>query len=127
MYDIYAFGCVYNELSNDYQNKINEIISYIVDKKFLQIEDGYGILADKKNFWALGWDSKPTDLEKEYRYNPLLLRMELFCGFPGVAKTEWFLQVLEKIDNYKEENGIKEFPDESIVFCRGICYTWRNE
>ena len=46
-----------------------------MDKNFQRIADTYGVLTDKKNYWALGWDPKPTDLEKEYCYNPLLLKM----------------------------------------------------
>ena len=36
-YDIYGMACLYAELSKDYRDKINEIISYIMDDKFLRI------------------------------------------------------------------------------------------
>ena len=41
-----------------------------MDKRFLLIEDGYGILHKNNNYWAMGWDPKPTDLSKYHKYNP---------------------------------------------------------
>ncbi len=35
-----------------------------MDRRFLLIEDGYGILHKNNNYWAMGWDPKPTDLSK---------------------------------------------------------------
>jgi len=46
------------------------------------------VLSDKKKYWAMGWDPKPTDLTKEYSYNPLLLKMDLMSNFP-IAKNLW--------------------------------------
>jgi len=63
------------ELTVDLQSKVNDIISYILDSRFQAIKDGYGILADKKRYWAMGWDPKPTDLRKDYRCNPICLNL----------------------------------------------------
>lgn len=42
LYDLYAFASIQYEVENEYQNKIDEIIRYILDDRFLLIEDGYG-------------------------------------------------------------------------------------
>ena len=109
-YDIYGFASMYTELEKEYKRKIDEVIIYIMDRKFREIVDGYGVLSDRKNYWALGWDPKPTDLEKEYCYNPLLLKMELISKFEVAIKSEWFLQALNKIEAYKGENGLYHYP-----------------
>ena len=109
-YDIYGFACVYSKITEAYRNKIDEIIAYIMNKKFQQIADGYGVLSDKKKYWAMGWDPKPVDFEKEYHYNPLLLKMELLSNFKVAVKTEWFEQALKMAETYKMENGLYEWP-----------------
>lgn len=109
-YDIYGFASLYPELSQDYKNKIDEIVTYVMDANFQQIADGYGILSDKKNYWALGWDPKPTNLKKEYNCNPLLLKMELLSNFEVAVKTEWFTQTLKEIEKYKDDNGLYHYP-----------------
>jgi len=109
-YDVYGFACLYTELSDTYKSRIDEIISYIMDIKFQRIEDGYGVVSDKKNYWALGWDPKPTDLEKEYCYNPLLLKMEMLSRFNVAVESEWFLQALKVVERYKDDDGIYHYP-----------------
>jgi len=109
-YDLYGFASLMNELSSEYQNKVSEIISYILDDKFCFMEDGYGILSDKKNYWAMGWDPKPTDLSKRYRYNPLLLKMDLMSSFPVATNSKWFKKALHVLNQYVDENGIYHYP-----------------
>ena len=109
-YDIYGFASIRNELLQHYKNKVDEIITYIMEDKFRQIADGYGVLSNNKKYWALGWDPKPTDLEKEYLYNPLLLKMELLSNFEIATQKEWFLQALELVETYKDENGLYHYP-----------------
>jgi len=35
----------------------------------------------RKGIWAMGWDPKPTDLRKDYRCNPILLKLDLLGRF----------------------------------------------
>lgn len=109
-YDIYGFASVYTELSKEYENRIDEIITYIMDQDFQQVAGGYGVLTNKKNYWALGWEPKLTDLEREYCYNPLLLKMELLSNFQVAAKNEWFLQALNLVEKYKDDKGLYHYP-----------------
>lgn len=109
-YDMYSFASIMPELTFEYQNKINEIITYVLDDRFRSIEDGYGILSDKKNYWAMGWDPKLTDLTKEYRYNPLLLKADLMSNFSTAINSIWFEQALELMGQYADETGIYYYP-----------------
>ena len=81
-----------------------------MDVNFKKIVDGYGILVDKKKYWALGWTPKLVDLEKEYCNNPLLLKLELFSNFEVAVRAEWFLQAMELIEKYKYDNDLYNYP-----------------
>lgn len=104
-----------HELPNEYKDRVDEIISYIMDSRFQTIEDGYGVLSDRKNYWALGWDSKPTNLEKEYGCNPLLLKMELLSSFPEARNSRWFSQALNVTEKYVDANGIYHYPKKYLT------------
>ena len=114
-YDIYACAALYHEVETDVRKQIDEIIEYIMDKRFLLIEDGYGILHKNNNYWAMGWDPKPTDLSKYHKYNPLLLKASLLTTFPQVITSKWFAGVMEILQQYVDENGIYHFPKEFLT------------
>ena len=109
-YDSYGFASLFSELNFEYQCKINEIISYILDDKFSQIADDYGVLTDKKNYWAMGWVPKVTDLKKGYCYNPLLLKLDLMSNFSVAKKSKWFSQSIEFINQFVDEKGFYHYP-----------------
>lgn len=109
-YDIYGFASLMRDLSFEYQGKINEIISYVLDDRFNAIEDGYGILSAKKNYWAMGWDPKPTNLTKVYSCNPLLLKVDLMSNFASATNSKWFMQALELMGQYVDEKGFYHYP-----------------
>lgn len=114
-YDIYAFSCVYPELSVIYQEKINDIISYITNPKFQEIADGYGILSDKKRYWALGWEPKVPEMEKEYQTKSLLLKMELHSKFDITIEKEWFLKAFNRLDSFRGSNGLYDYPQNYLT------------
>lgn len=114
-YDIYACAALYNEIEKDVRKQIGEIIEYIMDERFLLIEDGYGILHKNNNYWAMGWDPKPTDLNKCHKYNPLLLKANLLATFPQVITSKWFAGVMETLQQYVDENGLYHFPKEFLT------------
>lgn len=124
-YDIYGLAYFMPELSADMQSKVNDIIAYILDIKFQVIEDGYGTLSDKKNYWAMGWDPKPTNLSKDYLYNPILLKVDLLGRFTAAINSEWFLQALELINQYADRNGIYHFP-KSFLTEKDSCWILGN-
>lgn len=109
-YDVYGMACLYIELSQCYKDKIDMIISYIMDERFLQIQDTYGILSDGKHYWALGWNPKPTDLDEMKGVSPLLLKMELLSSFTIASQTKWFSQALEFMKTYEDDKGIYHYP-----------------
>ena len=114
-YDIYACAALYQEVETDVRNQIDDVIEYIMDKRFLLIEDGYGILRKNNNYWAMGWDPKPTDLRKYHKYNPLLLKADLLATFPQVITSKWFSGVMDTLQQYVDESGIYHFPKEFLT------------
>ncbi len=124
-YDIYGFSSIMPELSSEYQDKINAIITYILDDRFYSIEDGYGVLSDKKNYWAMGWDPKLMDLNKEYRYNPLLLKIDVMSNFSSASNSIWFAQALELMEQYVDEKGLYHYP-KSFLTEKDSCWILGN-
>lgn len=114
-YDIYAFAAVYQEVGTNVRRQIDDIIEYIMDERFLLIEDGYGILCKDSNYWAMGWDPKPTDLSKYHKYNPLLLKADLLATFPQVITSKWFASIMESLQQYADKNGMYHFPKEFLT------------
>ena len=114
-YDIYACAAVYQEVETNVREQIDDIIEYIMDERYQLIEDGYGILRKHNNYWAMGWDSKPTDLSKYHKYNSLLLKADLLATFPQVISSKWFAKVMELLQQYVDENGIYHFPNEFLI------------
>lgn len=109
-HDIYGFAYLMPKLSSALQEKVNDIISYILDDRFQVVKDGYGLLSDKKNYWAMGWDPKPINLRRDYCYNPILLKMDLLSRFSVAVDSAWFNQALELINQYADTKGIYHFP-----------------
>lgn len=114
-HDIYGFAAIYQEAGLGIKGQIDDVIKYIMDECFAMIEDGYGILHKNSNYWAMGWDPKPTDLNKSYKYNPLLLKMELLANFPDAVGSKWFKSAMDKLNQYADENGVYHFPKELLT------------
>lgn len=114
-HDIYGFAAVYQEVEADAKSQIDDILEYIMDDRFQRIEDGYGILHKQNNYWAMGWDPKPTNLNRHYKYNPILLKADLLATFPYVTGTEWFTSAMKQLHQYADENGIYHFPKEFLT------------
>lgn len=114
-YDLYAFAAVYKEIADDLRRKIDNVVEYVHDQQFLKIEDGYGVLHKNKRYWAMGWDPKPTNLCKYYKYNPILLKIHLFGHFSSVIANEWFIQAIAKMNEYVDSCGIYHFPSEFLT------------
>lgn len=114
-YDIYGFASIYHESEERLIMQIDDVIAYIMDGRFHGIEDGYGILHKQNKYWAMGWDPKPTDLSQYYKYNELLLKLDLLSNFPDAISTEWFASAIEYISQYRDEKGLYHFTKEYLT------------
>ncbi len=114
-YDIHGCAAIYQDAEESVKQQIDDIIEYIIDDRFQMIEDGYGILQKQNNYWDMGWDPKPTDLNKYHKYNPVLLKAELLVPFPQVKSSKWFATIMEQLHQYMDENGIYHFPKEFLT------------
>lgn len=114
-HDIHGCAAIYQEVGTNERQQIDDITEYIMDERFQTIADGYGILHKQNNYWAMGWDPKPTDLSKYHKYNPILLKADLLVTFPQVKTSKWFTTVVEELQQYMDENGIYHFPKEFLT------------
>jgi len=117
-YDIYGFAEIRNDLDVNLKKKVDDIISYILDQQFQSIEDGYGLLykgEEKYSYISMGWDPKTTDLLKEIRYNPLLLKLNQLAHFPRAICSEWFSEAMRTVSGYEKQDSIYDFPKEYLT------------
>ncbi len=115
-YDFHGFAAIWPDLDNEYKQKVNEIVEYILDDKFQSVVNGYGILLNKNHsYLAMGWDPKPTNLSEEITYNPLLLKLCQLAHFPSAVNSTWFKKAIEKINQYADQDNIYKFPKEYLT------------
>lgn len=118
IYDIKAlayFPCVYR--SKEVQEKINDVIDYILDPIFQKIPEGYGLLwiKDRRIYQVCGWS--PTlplyeayDRPQHLSINALLDCLEIMSNFKAAHKSKWFIESLSYFEQFKTENGTYIFP-----------------
>ena len=115
-YDIYGFAAIFDDLAVDMKNKVNEIISYIMDDRFQVIQDGYGILYKGNNSYvSMGWDPKPVNLLERSKVNPLLRHLELLSHFKSAVQSQWFKQGIDIVNHYLDESGTYNLPKEYLT------------
>lgn len=115
-YDIYGFAAILDDLDADMKNKVDEIISYIMDERFQVIQDGYGILYKGNNSYvSMGWDPKPANLLEGRKVNPLLRKLELLSHFKSAVQSQWFKQAIDIVDQYLDDSGTYNLPKEYLT------------
>jgi len=121
VYDIRALAYYQDMCSSpDKRAKINDIIAYILEPKFQEIREGYGILwvKDKRIYQACGWS--PTLPLYKTPNNPAHVLYGLLDYLPFMSKFEiarqskWFADCLQYLDQYKTESGTYLFPKEYL-------------
>lgn len=118
IYDIKAlayFPSVYK--NTEVQEKINDVINYILDPIIQKIPEGYGLLwvKDRRIYQACGWS--PTlplyenyDRPQHLSTNVLLDYLEIMSNFKAAHKSKWFIESLNHFEQFKTENGTYIFP-----------------
>lgn len=115
-YDIYGFAEILDNLDVDLKNKVDEIVSYIMDERFQVIHDGYGILYKGHNSYvSMGWDPKPANLLEGKKVNPLLRKIELLSHFKRAIQSQWFKQAIDIANQYLDDSGIYNLPKEYLT------------
>jgi len=115
IYDILTMAEIYDSVSIDVQEKIDNIIDYVISPGYDVVADGYGILvAPKRRYYAMGWDcKKPFNDKQDYSYRNLH-RLLLYSKFPTAAKSLWFQNAVGFLTQFRTDAGTYIFPKEYL-------------
>lgn len=115
IYDIVSMAAIYNCVSAETQEKIDNIIEYVISPEYDIVEPMYGILcAAPKKYYAMGWDCKKPFNDNQGYSNPNLHRLLLYSAFPTAVKSAWFQNALGYLSQYKTKNGTYIFPEDYL-------------
>jgi len=115
IYDIVSMAAIYDRASVEIQEKINNIIYYIISPEYDIVEPMYGILcAEPRKYYAMGWDCKKPFNDNHDYSNQNLHRLLLYSTFPNAMKSAWFQNAVDYLTQFKTENGTYIFPKEYL-------------
>ncbi|MDP8268502.1 MAG: hypothetical protein P9L97_07235 [Candidatus Tenebribacter davisii] len=115
VHDLLTFSAFYKE----FPKEIDHIISYILNEKYQQLPDGYGIvMAGIKRYTVLGWNVwlpgyNGFDIDEFHKQN-LILRMILMSPFKVARNSKWYKACLKHLKQFKQKNGTYLFPKEYL-------------
>lgn len=111
IYDIAAMAEVYHGVPPGVQEKIDNIINYVLSPEYDIVECMYGILsAGQRKYYAMGWDCKKPFNDNQGYSNPNLHRLLLYSHFPTAVKSMWFQNAMDYLMQYRTQNGTFIFP-----------------
>ena len=120
IHDINGFTGFSEEIKDkNVKRKINDIISYILNPKYQQFPDGYGIvMAEPRKYYGMGWsvwlpgyygfDMSP------FKAGCLIQRIEMMSHFAVAWSHRWFNESLHHLENFKADRGTYLFPKEYL-------------
>jgi hypothetical protein len=115
IYDIVSMEAIYNCVSVEIQEKVDNIIEYIISPEYDVVEPMYGILcAAPRKYYAMGWDCKKPFNDNQSYSNSNLHRLLLYSTFPVVFRNAWFQNALDYLTQFKTPNGTYSFPKDYL-------------
>ncbi|MCK4941014.1 hypothetical protein KAS45_02885 [candidate division WOR-3 bacterium] len=120
IYDVFAFRALYVCTKDKSQRrKIEKVMSYIMHPAYQKLHDGYGIVCTGKNrYHVMGWnvwlpafDGMHVD---DFKMGCLVQRLELMSHFPNVLSSSWFMNNLNRLEEYSTNCGTYRFPKHYI-------------
>jgi hypothetical protein len=122
IYDISALAYFPEEfIDDDLQQKIDDIIDYILDPRFQQLPDYYGLIWDKSKgrYYACGWAPilplyEGNDRPRHISEYSVLYYLSIMSNFKTARKSKWYKNCLNYIEQFKTEKGTYIFPKEYI-------------
>jgi hypothetical protein len=114
VHDMFAFANLPAALQNSsIQNKIDDIIAYILDERYQRLYRGYGLmLVPPRTYYSMGWS---VHLDHYFENNAQLSQdgvvwaMELMSHFQPARESAWFRKTLQHLQEF-EKDGLYEFP-----------------
>ncbi len=115
VHDIFAFANLPGVLRNDpyINDKIEDIIEYILDERYQRLNRGYGLmLVPPDKYYSMGWSvhlDRFYETDNEASSDGVVLSMELMSHFKAARRSEWFKKTLRHLETF-ESNGLYRFP-----------------
>lgn len=122
IYDIWSLA-YYTDTCTDPEKaqKINDIVTYILDPEFQKIREGFGLIwiKSRRTYHSCGWSPTLPLYEVEGRPAqsgpyPLLDYLDLMSHFKAVLNTKWFHDCLNHLEQFKTNKGTYLFPKEYL-------------
>lgn len=122
IYDIWSLA-YYTNLCIDPEksNKINDIVTYVLDPEFQKIREGYGLIwgEARRIYHSCGWSPTLPLYEIEGHPTqscpyPVIDYLDLMSHFKTAHKSKWFHDCLNHFEQFKTENGTYIFPKEYL-------------
>jgi len=120
IYDIFAFRALRDHTTKrSIRTKIASVISYILDTRYQQFWDGYGIVLNKENHYnVMGWNvwlPGYSGMHSDYfKMSCLIQRLELMSRFPNALPNQWFTNNLDHLKSFKTDSSVYVFPKQYV-------------
>ncbi len=111
IHDIFAFRSLRVYLKDDdVRERIDRVISYVLDKRYQQFHEGYGIvLTENSRYNVMGWDVWLPRYDglhtSPFQECALLQRLELMSHFRIARSSKWFVENLNRLEGFEGESG----------------------
>ncbi len=122
IYDVSAMA-YYQQYNKDpmIQQKIEDIMEYILTPEFQALPEGYGLLwvKERRIYHACGWNPLLPMYDSYKRpghlgNNAILNYLTMMSCYKNAIKSKWFIDGLNYIDQFKTERGTYLFPKEYL-------------
>ena len=97
--------------------KIDDIINYVFDPRFQELQPGFGYvwIKERRACYHWGWSPhlssfKECDWQSASDAGMLVQQMELMAHFPVVCELKWFQAGLRRLEWHRTEQGTYLFP-----------------
>ncbi len=119
IHDIYALSHFPSDMmvAGKATEKINDIIDYILSPDFQSLPFGYGHLFEpqKRRYYAMGWSPHLPAYGGLHFENALyeamfVQRLELMAHFQVAHRSQWFLDSIQYLEQYRNKQGIYCLP-----------------
>jgi hypothetical protein len=127
VHDMFAFANLPPALRNNssIQDRIDNIIEYILDERYQRLYRGYGLmLVPPRTYYSMGWSvhldhffENPVRLSQD----GIVWAMELMSHFKPARESGWFQKTLQYLQQFEKE-GLYEFPAGYIMEGRDKYY-----
>ena len=111
IHDIFAFRALQTHTKDDVTSeRIGHVISYVLDRRYQQFHEGYGLVLTRKNRYnVMGWDVLLPRYDglhtSKARMGCVVQRAELMSHFTAARSHGWFLENYDMLLGFESKSG----------------------